>query len=125
MSETCKTCGQELPDGDTNLSVLIRDSCNDISQFAEGWDAVWTKWSVGETKFLGDDKLMIEKVFETNWEDLDGYDTLPIEMVFQVARGYDSEFWKICGEWDSYDGKKWNGMFVKVEKKERTSVYYG
>jgi len=125
MSDTCRTCGQELPEGNSNLSILIRDSCNDISRFAQGWEAVWAKWEVGDTKFLGDDKLMVEKVYETNPTNLDGYDTIPVEMVFQVANGYDSDYWKINGEWSSYDGREWNGLFVKVEKKERTSIYYG
>jgi hypothetical protein len=125
VSETCRTCGQELPEGNSNLSVLIQNSCDETSRYYTGWDAVWYDWPVGETRFLGPTSTMVQKVHETDTDSFDGYDTLPIEMVFQVADGYDSEFWKINGEWSSYDGKEWNGLFVKVEKKERTSIYYG
>lgn len=125
MSETCRTCGQELPAGNSNLSVLIENSCNDTSRWYTGWDAVWYDWTIGDTKFLGDARLTVEKVFETDSDNFDGYETIPIEMVFAVSQNYDTEFWKINGEWSSYDGKEWNGLFVKVEKKERTSVYYG
>jgi hypothetical protein len=125
MSDTCRTCGQELPAGNSNLSVLIQNSCNDESKWYTGWDAVWNAWSVGDSKYLGDDRVLVEKVYETDSDNFDGYDSIPIEMVFAVSNNFDMEFWKITGEWSSYDGKEWNGMFSKVEKKERTSVYYG
>lgn len=115
---TCPSCGQSVKESETPLKQAIKNSCN--TTFYDGWEAVWYKWPVGEARRVG--PFTVEKVSETDSNELDGYTTIPVEMVFEV--GYD-EFYKVTGSWTSYDGTKWNDELIKVEKKERTAVYYG
>src|SRR4051812_42916155 len=116
MSNTCVTCGQEVSENDTPLKMALKNSCN--TKWNTGWDAVWSYWAVGDGKQI--DGKWVTKVYESDIE-LDGYDTIPVEMVFEENDNY----WKVSGSWSSYDGKEWEDRLVKVEKKERTSVFYG
>lgn len=115
---TCVTCGQAVSESDTPLKMAIKNACP--SNWYNGWDGVWNSWDIGEHKNLG--AFGVTKVSETDSKELDGYSVVPMEMVFEVDG---DEYWKITGSWSSYDGKEWEDTLVRVEKKERTSVYYG
>lgn len=118
MSEKCGTCGQFLP-VDESFDFALETSCDSISKWYTGWDAVWQSWSVGELKVI--QGKTVSKVSETDSDELDGYSTIPIEMVFEVNYG---QYYKLSGRWSSYDGKKWDKKLVEVEKRERTAFYY-
>lgn len=119
MNETCSLCGSELKDGDTLLKLAIKGALDSESRWAKGWDAVWSKWNVGGTRSVGG--FVVTKVFESNPDDLDGYDEVELMMVFEVeGKG----LWKVEGTWSSQDGKEWVDVLVPAEKKERVQTYY-
>lgn len=117
MSNTCNTCGQEVDENFSPLKAALMSSCD--GNWRKGWTAVYHAWNVGDFRRVG--AYDVTKVFETDSDELDGYGEEPMEMVFEVG----DEYWKITGTWSSYDGMKWNDTLVRVEKKERTSTYYG
>lgn len=120
MSETCYACGQSVTKANSSFEDNLRTACDNDTTYYDGWDAVWALWHVGDWKLVGGN--VVTKVFETDQNEMDGYGDVQIEMVFEDEL---MQCWKVKGEWSSYNGKQWESGLTKVEKKERTSVYYG
>jgi hypothetical protein len=120
MGDTCYACGQSITKANSSFEDSLRTVCDAEVSYYDGWDAVWARWRVGDWKIV--DGKVVTKVFETDEDELDGYGDVDIQMVFEDEV---MQCWKLKGSWSSYGGKKWEDGLVKVEKKERTSVYYG
>jgi len=123
VSETCSACGQSVREGQSQDYFHILSICDEIGKWGTtGLNAGWQYWKVGEEHYR-DGKVyeLVQKTPE-DLDELEGYGAVAVSMVFEID--YDN-FVKVTGTWNSYDGIQWNEQLVKVEKKERTSVYYG
>ena len=122
MSETCKTCGQEVSEGQSSDYFAIRKIAEGLKSYGNVWDKAWDKWVLDEEVWeYGKCYKLVARTPEDKWE-LDGYGSIDVSMVFEVDF---NTYYKLTGEWSSYNGIEWNDRLVKVEKKERTAVYYG